>query len=117
MGAIFEAPKQSENLEKSEKVQSFIDYAYKNDRFLCAICAAPSILGKKGILDGKRATSYPDFADKLGNCEYTGETVTQDGKIITGKGAGAAIEFGLKIAEQFVGKEKAKKVGDSLQMK
>ena len=104
------------NLEKSEKVQSFIDFAYENDRFICAICAAPSILANKGILKGKKATAYPDYADKLG-CEYTGETVTQDGKIITGKGAGAAIDFGLKIAEQFAGREKAKAVGDSLQRK
>lgn len=104
------------NLEKSEKVQSFIDYAYQNDRFICAICAAPSILAKKGILKGKKATSYPDYAEMLG-CEYTGDVVTQDGKIITAKGAGAAIDFGLKIAEQFVGKEKADAVGGSLQRK
>lgn len=102
------------NLEKSEKVQSFIDFAFKNDRLICAICAAPSILANKGLLKGKRATSYPDYAEKLG-CEYTGELVTQDGKIITAKGAGAAIDFGLKIAEQFVGAQKAKAVGDSLQ--
>ena len=104
------------NLEKSEKVQSFIDFANEHDRFICAICAAPSILAHKGLLKGKKATSYPSYAEELG-CEYTGETVTQDGKIITGKGAGAAIEFGLKIAEQFVGKEKADAVAASLQMK
>ena len=105
------------NLEKSEKVQSFIDYAYKNSKLICAICAAPSILGKKGILDGKKATCFPSFENQLGNCEYTGELVTQDGNIITAKGAGAALLFGAKIAQQFIGPEKATQVYDSIQHK
>lgn len=103
------------NLENSEKVQSFIDFAVENDRYICAICAAPSILGHKGLLDGKKATSFPSFSNQLGKAEYTDELVTIDGKIITAKGAGAAWLFGKTIAQEFVGKEKAEEVYDSIQ--
>lgn len=105
------------NLENSEKVQSFIDYAYENDRYICAICAAPSILGHKGYLDSKKVTSFPSFANELGKAQYTGELVCVDGKIITAKGAGAAWLFGKTIAQQFVGEEKATQVYDSIQHK
>ncbi len=105
------------NLEDSDKVNEFLDFAKENDRFICAICAAPSILGHKGFLKNKKATCFPGFEKELDCSEYTGDFVTVDGKIITAKGAGAAIDFGLKIAEQFVGADKALKVGKSIQSK
>lgn len=103
------------NLEKSEKVQSFIDYAKENDKLICAICAAPQILGHKGILNGKKATCYPGFDKELDGAEYTGELVCSDGNVITAKGAAAAILFGVEIASRFVGEEKARQVYDSMQ--
>lgn len=103
------------NLEKSDFVQKAVDYCVENDKFLCAICAAPSILGHKNILDGKKATCYPGFEVNSDKVEYTGEGAVADGKIITGKGAGCSIEFGLLIVENLLSKEVADEVKGSMQ--
>lgn len=103
------------NIEKSAVAQNFIDYAAKNGKLICAICAAPSVLGHKGLLRGKRATCFPGFEKELEGAEFVDEGVVMDGNIITAKGAGVAIEFGLKIAEQFAGKEEADKIYLSIQ--
>ncbi len=85
------------NLEKSSAVQSFLDFADKHSLLIGAICAAPSILGHKGLLQGKRATCYPGFEQDLLGAEVTGEPVVRDEMIITAYGAGAAFEFGLAL--------------------
>lgn len=103
------------NIEKSAQAQKFIDYAAENSKLICAICAAPSVLGHKGLLKGKKATCFPGFEKELEGAEYTDAGVVMDGNIITAKGAGVAIEFGLKIAEQFAGKEEADKIYLSIQ--
>lgn len=103
------------NIEKSAQAQKFIDYAAENNKLICAICAAPSVLGHKGLLNGKKATCFPGFEKELEGAEYTDAGVVMDGNIITAKGAGVAIEFGLKIAEQFAGKEEADKIYLSIQ--
>ncbi len=103
------------NLEKSRTVQEAIDYCTDKGKYIGAICAAPSILGKKGILSGKKATCFPGYEEFLSGAEYTGDSVVRDGKIITAKGAGAAIEFGLALSAALVGAEKSEKVRASMQ--
>ena len=103
------------NLEKNEKVQEIVEYAYDKKLLICAICAAPSILGHKGYLKDKKATWFPGFEDSFDGGEYTGEVVTTCGNIITGKGCGAGIYFGLEILKNVKDKETMKKVFDSLQ--
>lgn len=103
------------NLEKSPIVQNAIDYCVKNDKYIAAICAAPSILGHKGLLEGKKATCFPGFENELLGAEVTGELVEVDGKIITAKGAGAAMKFALKLAEILAGENQAKKTEAALQ--
>ena len=103
------------NIEKNADAQAFIDYANENNKLICAICAAPSVLGHKGLLKGKKATCFPGFEKELEGAEFTDEGVVMDGNIITAKGAGVAIEFGLKIAEQFAGKAEADKIYASIQ--
>ncbi|MCQ4023193.1 DJ-1 family glyoxalase III [Ruminococcus sp. zg-924] len=104
------------NLEKSPIVKACVEYCVDNDLPVCAICAAPSILGHMGVLKGKKATCFPGFEQEL-----TGAVVCQDklavtdGKIVTGKGAGAAIEFGLAVAALLAGEEKSRKVREALQ--
>ena len=83
------------NLEKSRTVQEAIDYCTENGKYIGAICAAPSVLGKKNLLKGKKATCFPGFEDFLLGAEFTGAPVELDGKIITARGAGVAVEFGL----------------------
>ncbi len=87
------------NLEKAATVQKFIDYCVENKLLIAAICAAPSILGHKGLLDGKKAVCFPGFEGQLGNADVQGDAVVTDGNIITGCGAGAAMKFGFEIVK------------------
>ncbi len=103
------------NLEKSSTVQSAVKYAVENDKYIGAICAAPSILGHLGLLDGKNATCFPGCEVNVDKVNYTGASAVTDGKIITGKGAGAAIEFALEIVAQMVSQDKADEIRRTMQ--
>ena len=87
----------TKNLDASETVHKAIADAVKNDAYICAICAAPMILGKLGFVRGKNAVCYPGFEEYLNGATVPDKKVVRDGKIITAKGMGAAIEFGLAI--------------------
>lgn len=103
------------NLESNETVNKFIDYCVENNKLICAICAAPSILGHKGILEGKKAICFPGFESELKGAELSSEFVAVDGNIITAKGMGSAVDFGLNIVNYFKGKEKTAALRASLQ--
>lgn len=102
------------NLEASEKLMSELKSFKQKGKWLAAICAAPSILGKQGLLVGEKATCYPNYESKLIGCEHIDEKVVVSGKIVTGKGAGVAIDFGLKILEVLESKEVANQVRQSM---
>ncbi|MBQ6825143.1 MAG: DJ-1/PfpI family protein [Clostridia bacterium] len=87
------------NLEKSDTVQEFLDYSYKSGLLISAICAAPSILGHKGLLKNKKACCFKGFEKDLTDAFVTENRVEADGNIITAYGAGAAFDFGFKILE------------------
>ena len=80
-----------------------------------AICAAPSILGHKGYLKGKRATCYPGFEEALEGATTESTLVVRDGAIITGKGPGAAIPFALEIVKAISGETLANQIGMEMQ--
>lgn len=104
------------HLEKSPVVNAYIDHVLKHGLWLAAICAAPSILGHRNLLEGKRVTCFPGFEEQLGEgATYTGESVTVDGKLITAKGAGVAVPFALKLVECLCGKERSDALEASLQ--
>lgn len=103
------------NLENSSAVQKVIDNANNTNAFICAICAAPSILGHKGLLSGKKAVCFPGFENSLEGCEQCCEYVVTDGKFITAKGAGVCIEFGLEIVKQLRNEELANEIRKSIQ--
>ena len=103
------------NLEKSEKVNEFIDRASKDGKLICAICAAPSVLGHKNLLRGKTATCFPGFEKDLYGAVATGAPVERDGNIITARGMGVALEFGLKTVEALCGSEVAESIKSSVQ--
>ena len=103
------------NLEKSRAVQAALDFALENGKLLCAICAAPSILGHRGILRGREAICFPGFEEALEGATISESHVCRDGNVITAKGAGVAIEFGLKIAAALAGSEKADEIRLSIQ--
>lgn len=91
--------------EASPVVQRAIDYCAKNDRWIGAICAAPSILGHKGLLQGKTAVCYTGFEKELKGAEIGSCGVVTDGRIITARGAGVAVDFGLALVGAMCGKE------------
>ena len=93
------------NLEKDDTVQSIIDYAWKNNLLISAICAAPSILGHKNLLNGKKATCFPGFEKDLLGAEVCDMPVVKDGNVITAFGAGAAFDFGFEILATIKGKD------------
>ena len=102
------------NLDESATVSISIDNTLDCGGLVCAICAAPFILGKKGLLAGKRATCFPGFEKYLSGANVTGEKVTRDGQFITAKGMGCANEFGLAIVEALLGREKADEIAESV---
>ena len=103
------------NLEKSEIVQDAVDYALSHGKFVCAICAAPSILGHKGLLKGKNATAFPGFEKDLEGAVISDKYVCRDGKFITARGAGVAVKFGLEIVSALVSEEKSAEIEKTIQ--
>lgn len=95
------------NLDASEVVHRAIDTAVKNGAHLAAICAAPMILGKLGLLSGKEAICYPGFEEHLLGAKISEKTVANDGKVTTAKGMGVAIEFGLTLVKLLKGEKVA----------
>ena len=87
----------ADNLRKNEKVQSFIDKAYEEKKYICAICAAPRILGEKGILSEKKATCYPGFEKYLTDAKVIPSGCVTDGNIINAMGMGNSIDFSLAL--------------------
>lgn len=103
------------NLENSKCVIETVKYCFNNDKIVSAICAAPSILGHLGMLKGRRATCFPEFVYELIGAEYTASHTETDGRIVTAKGAGCAIEFGHAIVSLALSKEAADKVIEAMQ--
>ena len=93
------------NLENNETVRKAIDNAININVPVCAICAAPSVLGHKGLLNGKKAICYPGFEEALEGAEIADDFVVCDENIITAKGAGVCIDFGLEIVKKLRGEE------------
>ena len=87
------------NLGKHEIVKKVITSYAAGGKLTAAICAAPSVLGENGILEGKHAVSYPGFEEKLLGARVGAEKVAVDGNIVTSRGMGTAIEFAMAIVK------------------
>ena len=103
------------NLEKSPIVTACAEYCARNNIYLGAICAAPSILGHMGILKGKEAICFPGFEGQLNGAVISEKHVCVDGSIITAKGMGVATEFGLTLAALMAGQDEADHIRASIQ--
>lgn len=103
------------NLRDSEEVAEIIDRAEAGGLRMAAICAAPMVLGLRGVLRGKKATCFPGYENDLLGADCTGEGVVTDGRVITGKGAGRSIEFGLALLTALKGKAAADEVAGKMQ--
>lgn len=82
----------------------------EQEKWLAAICAAPSILGGLSLLNGRRATSFPEFEDQMIGVDYTEDRVVRDGNFLTSRGPGTAIAFGLAIVALLKDEETAERL-------
>lgn len=96
----------AEHLKNDARVQALLRRLGAEGKFTVAICAAPIALASAGLLDGKRATSYPGFIEKLGlaNTTCLDAPVVVDGKVVTSRGPGTAMDFALALIELLVGR-------------
>lgn len=103
------------NLEASPIVRACVDHCAKTGGLLAAICAAPSILGHMGLLQGKRAVCYPGFEQELAGAEVGMEPVCEQEGLVTARGAGVAVEFALALIKKLCGNEEAERIRMSIQ--
>ena len=98
----------------SEAALSLTKEVWEAGKYVAAICAAPTILAQLGIVGERQATCYPGNEEKMGPAHMTGTAVTADGRLITGRSAGSAIDFGLELVSVLRGKEAAEKVAKAI---
>jgi len=107
----------TENLFHEENLKKVLSKAFAEGKLLGAICAAPSALGRWGLLEGKKATCYPGFEEMLIGASLKNDSVVKDGNIFTSKGPGTAMEFGLALVEELVNRETKEEVKAGLLFK
>ena len=83
---------------------------------VCAICAAPMILGNLGLLEGRRATCYPGFENELLGAEFSEEKVVVDGNIITAQGMGVSVDFSCAIIDRILGEGSSLPIREAIRM-
>lgn len=104
----------AENLDSSSEIDSFLSIALKEDAYIAAICAAPMILGKRGLLKGRDATCYPGFEKYLEGAAYYEASVVVDGNFITSNGMGGALDFALQLTALLKGDAQSEKLADDI---
>ena len=102
-------------LAESFAVLELLRVAAQRGALLAAICAAPSVLGQQGYLRDKKACCYPGYEDKLSGAQVCYDPVVADGNVITSRGAGTAVAFGLALVEYLVSPEKAREIAAQVQ--
>ncbi len=107
----------TENLFSSETVNAVTDYCFGCGKLICAICAAPVIPGRKGLLNGHEAVCFPGFEEELDGADVKNAPCVKSGNIITAKGAGCVFEFSYEIISAVKGKETAEEVILTIQHK
>lgn len=106
----------SERLSACEPLMIAVKQAIADGRRIAAICAAPAVvLGRHGLLDGRRASCYPGFEGDLKGAEYVLEGVVTDGLFTTGKGLGVVLDLGLELVKLLVDEETAEKTRKAIQ--
>lgn len=94
----------------SKAAMNAIQYAYEQGKLVAAICAAPSILAKLHITDGKHAVVYPGMENEMGSAMMEDVDAVRDGRVLTGRAPGAALDFGYLLLETLTNAETARKV-------
>ncbi len=87
------------NLKNDVRIMELLKQMAAAGKYIAAICAAPMVLAEAGILNGKQATSYPGFLDAIPDVTLSSAAVVQDGKVLTSRGPGTAMDFALALVE------------------
>ncbi len=104
-----------ESIGGSKAAMDAIAQAWKDGKYVAAICAGPTVLAKLGITDGRRATSYPGTGSQMGGAVYVDDAeVVVDGKLITSRGPATALPFGLALARALCGERTAAEVAEGM---
>lgn len=104
----------TENLAADPRIRDAVRSFHEEGKYVAAICAAPTVLARAGILEGRRATCYPTCAEELGEAYDDAAPVIADGNVITSQGPGTAMLFALVLVQHFAGDDVARKVADGL---
>jgi len=104
----------ADHLDNDERIKKLLTKMANSEKFTAAICAAPKVLSSAGLLNCKKATCYPTVLESNNETNITGEAVVIDGKIITSRGPGTAMDFALTLIESLEGKEKRDEVEKGL---
>ncbi len=105
----------SDHLAADTRLTDLLRSMNESGRFVGAVCAAPKVLARNGILAGKQATAFPGVLQAEEHPDITGNAVTRDGHVITSRSAGTAMDFALAIIEALLGREKRDSVEQSLE--
>jgi 4-methyl-5(b-hydroxyethyl)-thiazole monophosphate biosynthesis len=105
----------ADHLDGDPRIRGLLKEMAATDRYTAAICAAPKVLASTGLLEGKKVTSYPGALDAFDGLDYRTDAVVQDGKLITSRGPGTAMDFALTLIENLVGKDRRNEVEAALQ--
>jgi len=100
----------SDNLKADKRIIALLQQMAQQGKYVAAICAAPSVLAAAGLLNGRKATSYPTCLDDFPKVDLQTAAVVEDGKFITSRGPGTAMDFALALVERLVGKAKRQQV-------
>lgn len=103
------------NLMGDARILALLQKMSQQGRYISAICAAPSVLANAGLLDDKHATSFPGSLNAFPRIKQQNNAVVEDGKIITSRGPGTAMDFALTLVERLAGKSKRQEVETGLQ--
>lgn len=104
----------SDNLNADNRVRDLVRAFHEKGKLTGAICAAPYVLANAGILEGKKATAYPSYSERLCGAVYDDSVVVEDNNILTSKGPGTALCFGIAIVRKLLGDEKAQKIKEAM---
>lgn len=104
----------TKNLEACASLMEQVDAFYENGKYVAAICAAPSIFGHRGMLKGRNACSFPEFESHLEGAQVSKNSVEVSDKVITSRGMGCAIDFGLAIVAEFQGQDAADALAEKI---
>lgn len=107
----------TDNLERDPRIQTLLRDMAKANKYTVAICAAPKVLASAGLLEGKKATSFPGVLDKIKvpGMTFIDAPVIIDGKVVTSRGPGTALDFALTLIELLGGKGLREQVEGPLQ--